>query len=522
MANEPNLTRRRLLQSLGLGSAAFLLKDVLFPRRARADSTSPPRILIFCYFSGGWDQLYGLDPRPYAFGGTDPSLYPNGGSVIDPGWDQVKDPTSDIDSFGNPSALNYWFNSPAGRAANGLVSLQGSNMILGPAFYDTTIAKNSAVANALCIVRGVNMGTLTHEVGRRYFITGKFPRGLEASGSALPTWVAYQNGALTGSPIPNLSVAVETYNEGLPSFASGLSINQASDLQSVLQPLGPAINAPASAQANIAQAVSDFESQDDCWEVELNGLGSVDEYRASRLNALSMVQSNLAGLFSFYATNTNTSVQSLFSAFGLNTTSPLFNSQLNGAIGQALIAAQAITPRAVKSGSSMVMRSVSNCVSIQLATGIDTHDDTWTTVHGNALRQGFDALGRLINYLQQTPDPLVTGQALWARTQIMGFSEFTRTPNINARGGRDHHLFSSCILAGQGIKGGQIIGGTSDDQFLGLPIDLQTGSTNGGTYSPRPPDIHATFLQAAGLDYSNLFNQQPVLIPAILTSPGSS
>src|SRR5215210_6197621 len=39
----------------------------------------------------------------------------------------------------------------------------------------------------LTIVRGVMMDTLTHEVGRRYFITGKFPRGLAANGSALPT-----------------------------------------------------------------------------------------------------------------------------------------------------------------------------------------------------------------------------------------------------------------------------------------------------------------------------------------------
>jgi uncharacterized protein (DUF1501 family) len=102
----------------------------------------------------------------------------------------------------------------------------------------------------------------------------------------------------------------------------------------------------------------------------------------------------------------------------------------------------------------------------------------------------------------------------------MGFSEFTRTPAINARGGRDHWLASSCFLAGQGIKGGQIIGGTDNQQFLAMPLDLKTGSTNGGTYTIRPPDIHATFLNAAGLDYSNLFNQQPVLVPAILSSPG--
>src|SRR5262249_44931268 len=172
MGSEPNLTRRRLLKSIGMGSAAFLLKDVLFPRRARADASAPPRILIFCYFSGGWDQLFGLDPRPYAFRSTDPSLYPHSGSVIDPAWDSVSDPASDIDSFGNPSALNYWLQSAQGQSTHGLVSLQGTNLMLGAALYDTALAKISDVARSLCIVRGINMGTLTHEVGRRYFITG--------------------------------------------------------------------------------------------------------------------------------------------------------------------------------------------------------------------------------------------------------------------------------------------------------------------------------------------------------------
>jgi hypothetical protein len=517
MPNSPTFTRRRLLQGLGIGYAGFLLRDVLLPGRALAASSAPPKILVFCYFSGGWDQLMSLDPRPFSFGSAGSGLFPQAGSPIDPAWDQIDD-QGDPDSLGNPLALNAWLGSAAGQAAHGLVSLAGTNLSLGPAFYDTTLAKDPSVAQSLCVVRGINMGTLTHEVGRRYFITGKFPRGLEASGSALPTWVAAQNGPDTGAPIPNLSVGVETYNEGLPAYASGLLINQAGDLVNVLQPLGPAIRAPSSAVAAVAQAVSDFEAQNDCWEVQLNGTGLVDTFRDSRLSALSMVQSNLAGLFTFSPNSSNAQLQQLFKAFEIDTTNNgSFYSAIAGAKGQALIAAQAVTPAPVVSGGKTVLKAVSNCVSIQLATGIDTHDTTWTTLHGAGLRKGFDALGLLIRYLMVTPDPLVPGHMLFERTQLMGFSEFARTPNINSRGGRDHHLSSSCLLAGAGIKGAQVVGGTEDSDFQALPINLATGTTQGGTYTMRPPDIHATFLHAAGLDDSNLSNQQPVLIPALLS-----
>ena len=65
-------------------------------------------------------------------------------------------------------------------AATGLVQPAGSNIAFGPA-----IGKLAAQHyQDLAVVRGVNMGTLTHEVGRRYFLTGKFPRGLAASGSS--------------------------------------------------------------------------------------------------------------------------------------------------------------------------------------------------------------------------------------------------------------------------------------------------------------------------------------------------
>ncbi len=536
-------TRRRLLQAIGAGSAGFFLRDLLFPV-AEAQScagATPPRLLVFCYFSGGWDQLCALDPRPFTPTSPGNCNFPNGGSPINPAFDQIIDTASDVDSAGNKFCINYYVNGP-GKAYNGLVPpISGDTaMMLGPSFYDTVFDSNSRnylsdVFQSCCVIRGINMGTLTHEVGRRYFITGKFPAGLTAQGSALPTWWAAQNGPNTSAPIPNLSMGVETYNAGLPSYASGMETFTISDLLNTLKPLPPSIVTPASALPVEDNAVHQYESTNDCWQTQLNGQGLVDMLRAGRMSALNMVAANLGQSFTFPTPGTagagQTPWSNLYPIFGINTAA-----DLAGPKGQALLAAQAITP--VKIGSQMA--SVATCVSIMPAVGIDSHDSEWAKIHPAALREGFDAVGRLIHYLQTTPDPCVAGKMLIDRTQIMCFSEFARTPGINARGGRDHHLSSSCLLAGAGIKGGQIVGATSDSDFLALPVDLNTGKvtvptgevktcplpppascsgndpTPSGGYTMRPPDIHATFLSAAGFSYSNLMNQQPVVIPALL------
>lgn len=50
------------------------------------------------------------------------------------------------------------------------------------------------------------------------------------------------------------------------------------------------------------------------------------------------------------------------------------------------------------------------------------------------------------------------------KTLVIWMGEFGRTPTINQRTGRDHYpRCFSVVLAGAGIKGGQVIGGTSKD-----------------------------------------------------------
>lgn len=55
-------------------------------------------------------------------------------------------------------------------------------------------------------------------------------------------------------------------------------------------------------------------------------------------------------------------------------------------------------------------------------------------------------------------------RGLLEKTVVLWVGEFGRTPKINPRGGRDHYprVFSA-LVAGGGIKGGQVIGKSSAD-----------------------------------------------------------
>ena len=78
-----------------------------------------------------------------------------------------------------------------------------------------------------------------------------------------------------------------------------------------------------------------------------------------------------------------------------------------------------------------------------------------------------------------------------ASTLVMAMGEFGRTPKINPRGGRDHWPGCwSILLAGGGVKGGQVIG--SSDSTGAEPKDRPV----------TPAEIAATVYAALGVDLS--------------------
>jgi hypothetical protein len=81
------------------------------------------------------------------------------------------------------------------------------------------------------------------------------------------------------------------------------------------------------------------------------------------------------------------------------------------------------------------------------------------------------------------------GRGLLDETCVLMMGEFGRTPRINAAAGRDHwgHC-SSVLMAGAGIRGGQVLG--SSDKIAAFPRSRPVD----------PVDVHATMYHCLGLD----------------------
>ena len=85
-------------------------------------------------------------------------------------------------------------------------------------------------------------------------------------------------------------------------------------------------------------------------------------------------------------------------------------------------------------------------------------------------------------------------KGLLSKTLVVLGTEFGRTPKINQNAGRDHHPGAfSCLLAGAGIRGGQVIGKTDS-----------TGRTVDDGHC-LPQDLNATIAAACGLPLDKEF-----------------
>jgi hypothetical protein len=128
--------------------------------------------------------------------------------------------------------------------------------------------------------------------------------------------------------------------------------------------------------------------------------------------------------------------------------------------------------------------------------------------------QNFDAVKRLSEVLDAGWSTLMTdlrSRGLLDRTLIVWMGEFGRTPKINENAGRDHFPNAwSTVLAGGGIRGGQVIGNTGVD---------------GEAVKERPvnvPDLLATVVKGLGIDptkQNTVDNGRPIRIVDTKANP---
>ncbi len=432
-------SRRQLLQrAAGVGGAlaAFSAGLSLGARSARAASTADTNF-IFCYFMGGWDLLLCLDPR-------DPALFRDDlkkTTRIQCGYDQLS------------------------SAYQNLVTTSVDGMVFGPAIGD--LARH---ADKLCIVRGMSMDTLTHEVGRRRFLTGHAPAGLQAVGSSLPTVLAARLGGV--EPVPQLSIGVESYNVDQQSYATAIRVASVGDLVRALRP----------GDFDVSEAEQEALDRLLAEHLACTRFDTSSVYRDAlsyREAAKRLVAQGLDGRFDFGAeTDEMAAVRDLY---GIDP------EDLESAAAQCAAAVTAITS------------GISRCVSVMPAKDLDQHGPEWATAHPERLEAGFDLVAAMIDDLS-TREYGDTGESWLDHTVIVGFSEFGRSTLINSAGGRDHYLHNSCFLAGGGIKSGAVIGATSDVGMAPQAMDLATGEITADGETVRPEHIFRALLKSVGIE----------------------
>ena len=114
-------------------------------------------------------------------------------------------------------------------------------------------------------------------------------------------------------------------------------------------------------------------------------------------------------------------------------------------------------------------------------------------------RNGFDMHAQIFPSLRRQAEQLdpawsalladLAESGLLSKTLVLVLSEFGRTPKINKAAGRDHHApVFSCLLAGGGTQGGQVIGSSDADgaQPKSRPVTVS--------------DLHATVCHALRID----------------------
>jgi uncharacterized protein (DUF1501 family) len=457
-------TRRNFLKAAAGFAGASLLG--VTPFRAFADATTlapADRCFVFIYFSGGFDVLLGLDPR-------DPNEFTaervNETRIL-PGYNLLSTDTS------FPTGVV----KPTPRA-----DAPAPAMEFGPA-----IGRLANHYDKLAVVRGIHMKTVAHEVGFRYFLTGKQPNGNAARGSSTATEIVGQ--LKPAVPVPSIAYNIESYNDRYPGFANALRVSRASDLILTLSPSTTTLD------SEIEKQLVDLRGQSVTCESQLyDTRGLVSQYRQARSQMDDVIGNQLNKAFTLEFEQ-NTQKDRLVDQRNMTRTTirAQYNLPASGGVNYDSPAGRAaLIAIALKQG-------IAQCVSMNLVGGLDTHFGTQLT-HAINQRSGWNALADLVDDLRKSPHP--SGGTFLDHTTMLAFSEFARTPLINSAGGRDHHISSSALLIGAGIKHNTVFGRAGDINMAPGVVDRKTGLPDANGVNILPEDVIATVLASAGVDYA--------------------
>jgi uncharacterized protein (DUF1501 family) len=141
---------------------------------------------------------------------------------------------------------------------------------------------------------------------------------------------------------------------------------------------------------------------------------------------------------------------------------------------------------------------------------------TWDT-HGAQVNQSgnfqelFSELSLILADLAATPGS--EGGSLAEEVTVVVMSEMGRYPLLNSRAGKEHWTYTSALLIGAGVRGGQSIGGYDPDSYLGKSVNLADGGD--GDVALNPNHLGATLLALGGHDAAALLPDADPISAAI-------
>jgi hypothetical protein len=327
------------------------------------------------------------------------------------------------------------------------------------------LPKLAKVADKFAILRGVSHTLAAHALGTQYLMTGNRPLpslrypsyGAVVSkemGSAkeLPAFVAVPNQG--NDPTGFLGVEYGPFETGTAPRAGVRMDVRGLALRGITL---DEVDRRNNLVAKYDQAFGDFAKDDKI-------LAGMDEFSAK---AYQMMRSTKAR-----------------EAFDLTQESPAISGLFDE---QSFSQSCLLATRLVESGVKFVTLNLG---------GWDTHNDNWNRLKTTNLPALDAGLSGLFRTLEE--------KGMLESTSVFVTGEFGRTPKINARTGRDHYPRAMfCLMAGGGMKGGQVIG-ASDAKGEG-PKDKAI----------TPDDVAASFIHSLGIDPTKEYHTpsgRPVMI----------
>lgn len=387
--------------------------SLLGSRAARAQGSGVQRRLLWVNLSGGWDILESVDPKESSASSLD--------MIYD--W-------SDAHELGGSASsgvrLGRWMPEVARR---------GEHVV---------------------VVRGLAMGTTSHDAGPVYADTGVLSNSGRVNAASIPSIVASESSATI--PLIQLDGGLTPLTDR--GLLNPVSTVRAQELE-LYRAMYPQDATARERDLRLFQHVIDsaqrLNTSAELAIVDAGSSGEVDRYRELRVAAEKI------------------------------------RTQIDADIGQKLSlgrddlavfgSAAAMTSRwalALK----LIQNNLASVINLGIG-GFDTHSNQSASLE-TTLTTLDRHLGVMIDELRRSGD-LDT-------TLIVLHSDFGRTPRINRSNGRDHWPVGGAMIVGGGLAGGRAVGAT-DENLNALSVDATTGEVASGGTQLNPTHIGGSILE---------------------------